>query len=340
MLGQPLAFPGKGGEGTQPHSCTLRRPCKTQAAQSWLSQPPSPIISARVQGPGVLRAPENPWTKARATRNLALMGPELGSLGTNLDVPSMSRGPSASPLLPEHAIHAPGLLSQPFSSRKLVLCPAFPQLQRRLSPPYDSADHPIPSFPQGDPMGMLMRLVKGPVATRAVATLRAAQSGRSPELAKMTSALGGTPLGAACPGLSVALHPLLGAPQELGEGLRWKLRWSMTGRCGEAGQFTSSWIPLGLSPGRDPMPPKSSLRLPGRCWGQGDPPLMGHRHPASRGRASLEEGLGREHTAPPSPSPERERVAETDKDTDPQNTLWEAHPEPVLSSQTWILPGG
>ena len=125
-----------------------------------------------------------------------------------------------------------------------------------------------------------------------------------------------------------------------GEGLRWKLRWSMTGRCGEAGQFTSSWIPLGLSPGRDPMPPKSSLRLPGRCWGQGDPPLMGHRHPASRGRASLEEGLGREHTAPPSPSPERERVAETDKDTDPQNTLWEAHPEPVLSSQTWILPGG
>lgn len=249
----------------------------------------------------------------------------------------MSRGPSASLLLPEHAIHAPGLLSQPFSSHKPVLCPAFPQFQRRLSPPDDSADHPIPSFPQGDPKGVLMHLVKGPMATRAVATLRAARSGRSPELAKMTSPLGGTPLGAACPGLPVALHPLLGAPQELGEGLRW----SMTGRCGEAGQFTSSWIPLGLSPGRDPVPlEKSSLRLPGRCWGQGEPPLAGHGHPASRGRASLEEGLGREHTAPPLPSPERERVAEIDKDTDPQNTLWEAHPESVLSSQTCILPGG
>lgn len=34
----------------------------------------------------------------------------------------------------------------------------------------------------------------------------------------MTSPLGRTPLGAACPGLPVALHPPLGAPQELGEG--------------------------------------------------------------------------------------------------------------------------
>lgn len=179
MLGQPLAFPGK-GEGTQPHSYTLRWPCKAQAAQSWLPQPPSPIISARVQGPGVLGAPKNPWTEGRATKNLALMGPELGSLRTNLGVPSMSRDHSASPLLPEHAIHAPGLLSQPFSSLKPLLCPAFPQLQRHLSPPDDSADHPIPSFPQGDSMGVLMRLVKDPVATRAVATLRAARSGRSP----------------------------------------------------------------------------------------------------------------------------------------------------------------
>lgn len=115
----------------------------------------------------------------------------------------------------------------------------------------------------------------------------------------------------------------------------------MVGRCGEAGQFTSSWILLGLSPGRDPVPPeKSLLKLPGRCWGQGDPPLAGHGHPGSRGRASLEEGLGSEHTAPPSPSPETESTAEIDKDTNPQDTLWEAHPEPVLSSQIWILPGG
>ena len=108
------------------------------------------------------------------------MGPELGSLRTNLGVPSMPRDPSASPLLPEHAIHVPGLLSQPFSSLKPLLSPAFPQLQWHLSPPDDSADHPIPSFPQGDLMGVLMHLVKDPVATRAVATLRAAWSGRSP----------------------------------------------------------------------------------------------------------------------------------------------------------------
>lgn len=41
---------------------------------------------------------------------------------------------------------------------------------------------------------------------------------QEPELAKTTSPLSGTPLGAACPGLPVVLHPLLGAPQELGEG--------------------------------------------------------------------------------------------------------------------------
>lgn len=135
VLGQPLAFPGKGGEGTWPHSCTLRWPCKTQAAQSWLSQPPVPQFQPGCrQEPGVLRAPENSWTEGRATRNLALMGPELGSLRTKLDVPSMSRGPSASPLLPEHAIHAPGLLSHPFSSLKPLLCPAFPQLQRPSVP--------------------------------------------------------------------------------------------------------------------------------------------------------------------------------------------------------------
>ena len=115
------------------------------------------------QEPGVLRAPENSWTEGRATRNLALMGPELGSLRTKLDVPSMSRGPSASPLLPEHAM--PQACS-PSPSPALNPSSVQPSHSSRgPQSPDDSADHPIPSFPQGDLMGVLMRLAKGPMAT-------------------------------------------------------------------------------------------------------------------------------------------------------------------------------
>lgn len=67
-----------------------RRPCEPQAALratgSMELALPAPMMAARLQEPGVLRAPETPWEEARATRSLALTGPESGSLRTDLGV--------------------------------------------------------------------------------------------------------------------------------------------------------------------------------------------------------------------------------------------------------------
>ena len=109
----------------------------------------------------------------------------------------------------------------------------------------------------------------------------AAQSGGSPGRAELTTQLGGAPLGAACSGLTVGLHALFWAPQALGERHRGGAEQERGGQVWGGWEVCVFLDSLGLSPVRDPVPPRESLLRPPVCWGPADPQLAGHRHPAS-----------------------------------------------------------